>query len=38
MLQPARRSVLKIGGFFHAEKDGRQLRDNGLVVQMSASF
>jgi len=37
-LKPARRGVLKIEGFFHAEKDGRQLRDNGLVVQMSASF
>lgn len=37
-LKPARRSVLKVEGFFHGEKEGRQLRDNGLVVQMSASF
>jgi hypothetical protein len=37
-VKPARRSMLKVEGFLHAEKDGRQLRDNGFVVQMSASF
>lgn len=36
--KPARRTVLKIEGFFHEEKDQRSLRDNGVVAQFSASF
>ncbi|MGE0454744.1 MAG: hypothetical protein AB7O37_10445 [Vicinamibacteria bacterium] len=37
-VRPARRTVLKLEGFFHSEKDGRRLRDDGVVVQLSASF
>lgn len=36
--KPARRTVLKIEGFFHDEKDGRKLKDNGFIAQFSASF
>lgn len=36
--KPDRRTTVKAEGFFHQEKDGRRLRDNGFVLQVSASF
>lgn len=37
-IRPAARANLKLEGFFHKERDGRNLKDNGIVAQLSASF
>lgn len=37
-VRPAPRANLKLEGFFHKEHDGRNLRDNGIIAQLSASF
>jgi hypothetical protein len=37
-VRPAPRATLKVEGFFHDERHRPARRDNGLVVQMSASF